>query len=581
MLQEPAQLNALSSQEPATEPPPGVSQAGLLSELDCARAVTDARAAQVPLAQWLMSHGATREDTESTLTSYYGLPFFRFDERTSIPDDLKRQLRPEFLREICAVPVEHHSSHVVVVMEDPGDLIAFDQLLALAGKQQLFVHVGMRDEILAFIDAAYGLGGQIKDILVQLGGTEQDHVADEQDEAGEIDEADSAVIKLANQLIIDGVRRGASDIHVEPNGNDRPMRVRLRIDGDCIEYQEVPARFRRALVARLKIMARLDISERRKPQDGKIRFLIGKRTVELRVASYPTASGDEDVVMRILPGGKPIALAQMYMSPANYAAFTALIRRPYGLILCVGPTGSGKTTTLHSALGEINHADIKICTAEDPVEITQPGLRQLQVLPRIGLTFEAALRSFLRADPDVIMIGEMRDRETAQVAVEASLTGHLVFSTLHTNTAPETITRLVDIGLDPFTFADSLLGVLAQRLTGALCVACRERCALDGEEHQQLNELALASGVAEAVEPPWRARGCERCHGRGYRGRLALHELLVIDDPLRIAIGRRTPIEELRVLAVTAGMRTLLQDGVEKVQQGLTDLQQVLMVCSR
>ena len=574
-------MNALPAQDPAAVASPGGAPTGILSELDLARAAGDARAARVPLSQWLTSLGATRADTESNLTAYYGLPCFHFDEHTSFPDDLKRQLRPEFLREICAVPVDRHASHVVVVMENPDDLAAFDQLLALAGKQQLFVHVGMRAEILAFIDASYGLGGRIKDILVQLDDTDQDRVADDQDEAGEIDEADSAVIKLANQLIIDGVRRGASDIHVEPNGNDRPMRIRLRIDGDCIAYQDVPARFRRALVARLKIMARLDISERRKPQDGKIRFLIEKRTVELRVASYPTASGDEDVVMRILPDGTPIALAQMNMRAANYAAFTALIRRPYGLILCVGPTGSGKTTTLHSALGEINHPDIKICTAEDPVEITQPGLRQLQVLPRIGLTFEAALRSFLRADPDVIMIGEMRDRETAQVAVEASLTGHLVFSTLHTNTAPETITRLVDIGLDPFTFADSLLGILAQRLTGALCGVCRERCEAGGEEHQQLDELAQASGSSPALEPPWRARGCERCRGRGYRGRVALHELLIVDDALRVAIGRRTPIEELRALAVTGGMRTLLQDGLDKVQQGLTDVQQVLMVCSR
>jgi type II secretory ATPase GspE/PulE/Tfp pilus assembly ATPase PilB-like protein len=287
------------------------------------------------------------------------------------------------------------------------------------------------------------------------------------------------------------------------------------------------------------------------------------------------------VVLRILPEGEPLPLAEMHLHPANLTALRALIRRPHGLVLCVGPTGSGKTTTLHSALAEINHADLKICTAEDPVEITQAGLRQLQVHPRIGLTFAAALRSFLRADPDVIMIGEMRDQETAQVAVEASLTGHLVLSTLHTNTAPETITRLVEIGIEPFTFADSLQGVLAQRLTGALCPDCREPTLTGGEEQVQLDEILSSLGLAPSTQPPLRARGCDRCQGKGYRGRIALHELLVVDDTLRTAIGHRAPIDELRRLARAGGMRTLLEDGVEKIRAGLTDLAQVLAVCGR
>ena len=558
-----------------------VPRSGLLCELEIARAAAAARAARVSLAEWLLSSGVTRADTELALAARYGCAFFHFDEHTRIPEDLIRRLRPHYLKEICAAPVEHRGNYIVIVMEDPGNLGAIDQLQALAGKEQLLLRVGMREEILAFIDAAYKSGGQMKDILIELDDSDEERAAEEEDDAAGIDEADSAVIKLANQLIIDGARRGASDIHVEPNGPERPMRVRLRIDGDCVEYQEVPARFRRALVARLKIMARLDIAERRKPQDGKIRFTVGGRAIELRVASYPTALGDEDVVMRILPDGKPIPLAQMLLSARNLAAFSSLIRSPYGLVLCVGPTGSGKTTTLHSALGEINRADLKICTAEDPVEITQAGLRQLQIIPRIGLTFEAALRSFLRADPDVIMIGEMRDRETAEVAVEASLTGHLVLSTLHTNSAPETISRLVDMGLDTFTFADSLLGVLAQRLAGALCSDCRVRCEAGGEEQSQLDDFALAAGEARPATPPWRAPGCERCSGRGYRGRVALHELLVVDDPLRQAIGRRAPIDELRRLAAAGGMRTLLQDGLDKIAEGLTDLRQVLMVCSR
>ncbi len=530
------------------------------------------------LAEWLGMRGVQRPQIELALEAHFGCPFFHFDDRTKMPES-GRALHPQFLAGICAAPVERRDGHLVVVMADPGDLVAIDGLQAFAGTERLEIRVGMRADIIAFLEAAYEGKAAMQDILVELdGGLEDDPV--DSDEASKIDEADSAVIKLANQIILDGVRRGASDIHVEPAGADRPLRIRLRIDGDCVEYQELPARFRRALVARFKIMARLDIAERRKPQDGKIRFALAGRMTELRVASYPTSTGDEDVVMRILPDGKPIELSRMALSARNHRELLALIHRPYGLVLCVGPTGSGKTTTLHSVLGEINQPDLKICTVEDPVEITQPGLRQVQVLPRIGLTFEAVLRSFLRADPDVIMIGEMRDRETATVAVEASLTGHLVLSTLHTNTAPETITRLIEMGLDPFTFADSLLGVLAQRLALALCPDCRVRCATGGPEHQNLAEIMETHGM-HATAPPWRAPGCEHCHGRGYRGRVALHELLVVDDALRQAIGRRASIEELRRLAFAGGMQTLMQDGWEKVHRGLTDHHQVLAVCSR
>jgi type II secretory ATPase GspE/PulE/Tfp pilus assembly ATPase PilB-like protein len=560
-----------------------VPGSGLLTELELARAAVSARTAHVPLARWLIDQGVNRPDVELALAAHYGCPFFHFDGRTGIPEDLRRQLHPEFLKGIGAVPVEHRGTHIVVVMEDPGDLQAIDQLQALAGKHQLLIQVGMRDEIRAFIDAIYNGGGVIRDLVGALGDGDGDGTdgPTDSDDAGEITESDSTIIKLGNQVIVDAVRRGASDIHIEPNGRELPTRIRFRIDGDCVDYQELPAYYRRALVARLKIMARLDIAERRKPQDGRIRFAVGDRMIELRVACYPTALADEDVVMRILPDGKPIALAQMHLSERNLSALDALIHRPYGMVLCVGPTGSGKTTTLHSALSMINRVDLKICTVEDPVEITQPGLRQVQVMPKIGLTFETALRSFLRADPDVIMIGEMRDRETAHIAVEASLTGHLVLSTLHTNSAPETITRLVDMGLDPFTFADSLLGVLAQRLAPALCPDCREQCEPGGDEHRQLEALAATTGVAGPIAPPWRASGCEACRGRGYRGRLALHELLVVDDDLRQAIGWRKPIEDLRRLAAAGGMQTLLQDGVAKVQQGLTDLRQILMVCNR
>jgi type II secretory ATPase GspE/PulE/Tfp pilus assembly ATPase PilB-like protein len=403
---------------------------------------------------------------------------------------------------------------------------------------------------------------------------------------GEGEESDSAIIKLANQIIIDAFQRGASDIHIEPYGKEENTRIRFRIDGDCVNYQEIPAIFRNPLVARFKIMARLDISEKRKPQDGKIRFRMRDRTIELRVATLPTVNSNEDMVMRILAASKPIPLDEMGMSERNLREMRNIISKPYGLVLCVGPTGSGKTTTLHSALGSINTTDMKIWTAEDPVEITQAGLRQVQVQPKIGFDFAAAMRSFLRADPDVIMVGEMRDKETASTGVEASLTGHLVLSTLHTNSAPETITRLVDMGLDPFSFADALLGVLAQRLARGICKKCREQYTPTPEEIAEIVEAfgeegAAARGVLRPDFKLWRAPGCELCAKTGLKGRIAIHELLVADEGIKRVISAKGAVEDIRKLAIAGGMTTLLQDGIEKAIAGKTDVKQVLAVCLR
>jgi len=401
----------------------------------------------------------------------------------------------------------------------------------------------------------------------------------------EIDETDSGIVKLANQIIIDAYNKGASDIHVEPYGKHAPTQVRLRVDGNCQKYLEVPAPHRNALVQRFKIMSKLDISEKRKPQDGKIRFRGPMGTIELRVATIPTSGGNEDIVMRILAASKPLPLEKMGFSERNIREFKAILEKPYGICLVVGPTGSGKTTTLHSGLGYINDVETKIWTAEDPVEITQAGLRQVQVFPKIGFTFATAMRAFLRADPDVIMVGEMRDNETAGTGIEASLTGHLVLSTLHTNSAPETITRLLDMEIDPFNFADALLGILAQRLVRTLCKECKEPYTPTQEEFAELMqaygvELWDKLGIAYSADfKLHKARGCKKCNETGYKGRMGIHELLVATDDMKRMIQKREPIEKLRKQAMKDGMRTLLQDGIEKVVAGHTDFPQVRAVC--
>jgi type II secretory ATPase GspE/PulE/Tfp pilus assembly ATPase PilB-like protein len=405
--------------------------------------------------------------------------------------------------------------------------------------------------------------------------------------------ADSPLVRMVNSLIQEAHAQGASDIHIEPDAVSDTVRIRLRQDGRLRNYLELPGAWRQPLVARIKVMCDLDIAERRKPQDGKIRFeRFGPVDLELRVVTMPTAQGQEDVVLRLLHSAQARRLDALDLSPAHTAALQQLIQKPHGMLLCVGPTGSGKTTTLHALLQQLNTPDRKIWTAEDPVEITQRGLRQMQVHPRIGLTFAEALRSLLRADPDVIMVGEIRDRETADMAVEASLTGHLVLSTLHTNSAAETLVRLNDLGLDAFALSDSLVGVIAQRLVRRICADCVQWQPMDSDTLQTLTQW-----MQQDMPPahPWKdpqtlhahwqlsygplqlahASGCEACSGTGLRGRVALHELLVCNSPIKALIQQRASSTALRQAAAEQGASSLLQDGVVKVLQGLTTLAEV------
>ncbi|UCH00347.1 MAG: GspE/PulE family protein, partial [Deltaproteobacteria bacterium] len=420
-----------------------------------------------------------KEDIGKSLSIFYNKRFIPYDDRMVIPGQLLKGLKPTYLKNNLFVPVAKSDSKIVVTMENPDYLPGQDAIKGLIPGREFEFCVSLKEDIIKMIDHFFdvkrshlmGESGSIEEIIGQLEGGEQEV----DDELEGVSEEDGAIVQLVGKMVVDAYNMGASDIHIEPMMGKEDVVVRFRVDGVCHVYQTIPYIYKNAICSRIKIMSDLDIAERRLPQDGKIKFKrYAPLDIELRVATIPTTGRNEDVVMRILAAGELISLEKMGMSERNYEAFIDMIKRPYGIVLVVGPTGSGKTTTLHSALHFINRPETKIWTAEDPVEITQKGLRQVQVQPKIGFDFASAMRAFLRADPDVIMVGEMRDHETVSTGIEASLTGHLIFSTLHTNSAPETITRLLDMGMDPFNFADALLGILAQRLVRTLCKGCKE-----------------------------------------------------------------------------------------------------------
>jgi type II secretory ATPase GspE/PulE/Tfp pilus assembly ATPase PilB-like protein len=563
---------------------------GQITEKKLQDAVSFARKENRAIVEVLVDeYHINKEEVVKGLGQYYGTGHFIFEGQT-MPDEYQRQLKnPDYLKKLMVAPVARKGPVVQVAMEDPSDMAKEDfiSMMQLAPRHECLV--ALPQDIECFINLSYGIKEKKTDMDEILGELSEDEEEVVEEEFFDDDKEDDAIVRLAAQTIRDAYQRDASDIHVEPAGNKVSTRIRFRIDGVCNVYQEIPASRRKALVSRLKIMSHLNIAERRLPQDGKILFPMKERSIELRVATIPTTGGEEDVVMRILAASEPIPLTKMGFSERNLAVLKDIVSKPYGMILCVGPTGSGKTTTLHSALGHINTPERKIWTAEDPVEITQPGLRQVQVKPQIDFTFASAMRAFLRADPDVIMVGEMRDEETAHTGIEASLTGHLVLSTLHTNSAPETITRLLDMGLDPFNFADSLLGVLAQRLVRRLCEKCKVGYNPSEEEFDSLadaygRDLFAKLGVNHSPELTLykpKEDGCPVCHGSGYKGRMGLHELLTGTDEIKRAIQKKLPVEQIRELAIESGMTTLMQDGVMKVIAGGTDLQQVKFVCMR
>lgn len=529
-----------------------------------------------------------------SLAQFHKCPYIEYSDRTIVDIELLKNLNVDYLKKNHWMPLKRDRTAIEILTDDPGDLDRVADIKRTFPGLNIRFAISLRRDIAQFLGSATGQGQadtgntrkldeNVSDILGELVNEAQEAAAE--DAGGGLDENDNAIVRLANQIIADAYRQGASDIHVEPYGEKRETLVRFRVDGDCFEYMKIPQSYRRAIVSRLKIMASLDIAERRKPQDGKIKFkLSDSKEIELRVATIPTAGYNEDVVMRLLAASEPLPLDKMGFSDRNLAGIKEIAAKPYGIILCVGPTGSGKTTTLHSVLGFINTPDIKIWTAEDPVEITQYGLRQVQVQPKINFTFAAAMRAFLRADPDVIMVGEMRDKETAEIGIEASLTGHLVMSTLHTNSAVETITRLLDMGCDSFSFADAMLGVLAQRLTRRICKDCKEPYVGTPEEYEEIRQgygpehwdkLGIPQDNTFRLS---RGKGCEICNRTGFKGRVALHELLLGSDKLKRMVQTKARTEEMLKAAIEEGMTTLMQDGVQKALLGQTTFKEVKAV---
>lgn len=540
----------------------------------------------------LLNHfGIDKTELGCSLSEYYRCPFVEFDELEvgAIPSCV-RGIKEHFFRTNSCAPIREKSGTLIVALDNPYDLTKIDDIRRVLKAKDFQFVVSLQEDINRFIDYFYGkysAEGTDDDVFDQLELVDEDTELEEEED-GLASESDNVVVQIANRTIEDAYQRRASDIHIESLTGKRGALVRFRIDGDCMRYQTVPYNYKRAMVSRVKIMSNLDIAEKRLPQDGKMKFKTRTgKILELRVATLPTTEGNEDIVLRLLSSSEAMSIDRIGLLDHNLEQMKQLLQLPYGLIFLVGPTGSGKTTTLHAALGHINHPDKKIWTAEDPVEIMQDGLRQVQVKPHIGLTFARVLRAFLRADPDVIMIGETRDEETAKTIIEASLTGHLVFSTLHTNSAPETVTRLLGMGMDPYNFADALLGVLAQRLVKRLCPKCREAYEPDDSEKEHiLNEYGFHP--TQPLEPSdlnnitlYRPKGCQYCNKTGFRGRLAIHELLVSDDSLKKLIQKKCPVEKIREHAMKQGMFTLKQDGIQKVLRGDTDLKQVKAACIR
>ena len=527
------------------------------------------------IGQILLEMGVIQEaDLLSCIAKQYDLPFIRVD-REMVDPEAMGTLDHGFIEAHNVLPICMEDGKLTVAMTDPANVFLLDEIQRKTG-MSVSVKVCPADDIKHILSSMQESEGKndfavddliknIEDDDVEVVDTKEEDIADLAREAGE-----SPIIKFVNYLIFNAVKEGASDIHVEPG--DKKLRIRYRIDGVLFETMSPPHNMHAPVISRIKIMSNMDIAERRLPQDGRIRVVINKRNVDMRVSTLPTSYG-EKVVIRILDmGTTQLTLTQLGMDPDSLAIMEHQIVQPHGIVLVTGPTGSGKSTTLYAALRTMDASRINISTVEDPVEYQLDGLSQVQVHDRIGMTFSAALRSLLRQDPDVIMVGEIRDDETARIAVQASLTGHLVLSTLHTNDAPSSITRMINIGVEPYLIAASTNMVLAQRLVRRICTHCKKAYEAQPDEARYIELFGFTS------ENLFRGEGCDRCRFTGFQGRIGVYELLVVDDTYRDIITNDPTVTELRRLSKERGMVTLREDGFRKVQSGMSTIDEVMRV---
>ncbi len=503
----------------------------------------------------------------------FNVPAISLDD-TAPDKDAVALIPPEVATKFQVVPIKRQGRLLTVAMSNPDNIFAIDDIKFITGLEVLPV-VAPETAIKATIDKLYDSADSLASIMRDM--EEDFEIVDDPDEdisLEEVQSIDAPVVKLVNSLIADAVSKKASDIHIEPY--EKHMRVRFRIDGMLHEMMSPPFKMKGAIISRLKIMAELDIAEKRVPQDGRIKIRIGGKSIDLRVSTLPTIFG-EKLVMRILDRSNlQIDLAKLGFEEAALARFLRAIESPYGMVLVTGPTGSGKSTTLYSALNRINKTHCNIMTAEDPVEYNIDGINQVNVHEEIGLTFASALRAFLRQDPNIVMVGEIRDLETASIATKAALTGHLVLSTLHTNDAASSINRLIDMGIEPFLVSSSVIMIIAQRLVRKLCEKCKQPVRLHEET---LRELGIEESPDELTL--FEARGCIECNDTGYSGRLGLYEVMAISSSIREMIIERRQSADIKLKACEEGMLTLREDGLEKFKRGATSLEEILRETSQ
>ena len=518
----------------------------------------------------------TEEDITSFLSKQYGVPSINL-AHFEIDQSVIKLVPAEIAQKHMVIPINRKGSVLTVAMADPSNIFAIDDIKFLSGFKVEPV-VAAETSIKNAINKHYDSAGLVKDILQGYDDREVATVeeGDEGPDVGDLQRAteDAPVVKLVNLILSDAIKKGASDIHIEPY--EKSFRVRYRIDGVLYDTMQPPMKLRAAIISRAKIMAQLDIAERRLPQDGRIKIRMGQKEIDFRVSTLPTIFG-EKVVMRLLDKSNlQLDMSSLGFDPQALQLFEKAILAPHGMVLVTGPTGSGKTTTLYSGLHRLNTVETNIMTAEDPVEYNLAGVNQVQMKAEIGLNFAAALRAFLRQDPDIIMVGEIRDYETAEIAIKAALTGHLVLSTLHTNDAPSTVSRLINMGVEPFLVAASTNMILAQRLARKICNSCKEEITVP---RQALVDVGFAPDESKALSC-YQGKGCMECNDTGYRGRVALYEVMPITEDIKDAILQGASVNEMKELGRKHGMKTLREAGLQKIREGMTTIPEIMRVSS-